>query len=49
MVARSIPDGVIENFHRHDPSDHTLILEWTQPLTEISVRIIYLWVKAAGA
>ena len=45
----SIPDGVIGIFHRHNPSGRTVILGSTQILTEISVRIIYLRVKAAGA
>ena len=35
-VAGSIPDGVIEIFHLHNPSGHTMALRSTQPLTEIS-------------
>ena len=31
-VAGSIPDGVIGNFHRHNPSDRTMALGSTQPL-----------------
>jgi len=39
-VAGSIPDGVIGIFHWHNPSDRTLALGSTQPLTEMSTRII---------
>jgi hypothetical protein len=39
-VAGSIPDGVIGIFHRHNPSDRTVALESTQPLTETSTRSI---------
>ena len=39
-VADSIPDGVIEIFHWHNPSDRTMALGSTQPLTEMSVRNI---------
>jgi hypothetical protein len=35
-----IPDGVIGNFHRHNPSDHTMALGSTQPITEMSTRSI---------
>ena len=48
-VAGSIPDGVTEIFHWHNPSDHTMALGSTQPLTEMSTRKMSLWVKAAGA
>jgi hypothetical protein len=41
-VAGSIPDGVIGFFRRHNPSDRTMALGLTQPLTEMGV-------KAAGA
>ena len=34
----SIPDGVIGIFHWHNPSDRTLALGSTQPLTEMSTR-----------
>ena len=39
-VAGSIPDGVIGIFHWHNPSDHTLALGSTQPLTEMITRNI---------
>jgi hypothetical protein len=39
-VAGSIPDGVIGVFHRHSPSDRTMALGSTQPLTEMSTRSI---------
>jgi hypothetical protein len=39
-VAGSIPDGVIGIFHWHNPSDRTMALGSTQPLTEMSTRII---------
>ena len=39
-VAVSIPDGVIGIFHWHIPSDRTMVLGSTQPLTEISTRSI---------
>ena len=39
-VAGSIPDGVIETFHWHNPSDRTMALGSTQPLTEMSTRRI---------
>jgi hypothetical protein len=44
-IAGSIPDGVIGIFHRHNPSDRTMALGSTQPLTEMS----FLEVKTAGA
>ena len=37
-VAGSIPDGVIGIFHWHNPSGRTMVLELTQPLTEMSTR-----------
>ena len=37
-VAGSIPDGVIENFHWHNPSGRTMALRSTPPLTEMSTR-----------
>jgi hypothetical protein len=40
-VAGSIPDGVIGIFHRHNPSDRTMALGSTQPLTEMSTSSIY--------
>ena len=42
-VAGSIPDGVIGNFHWHNPSG------CTKPQTEMSTRNISCGVKAAGA
>jgi hypothetical protein len=39
-VAGSIPDGVIGIFHWHNPSDRTMALGSTQPLTEMSTRSI---------
>ena len=39
-VAGSIPDDVIGIFHRHNPSDRTMALGLTQPLTELSIRSI---------
>jgi hypothetical protein len=48
-VAVSIPAGVIGIFHWHNPSDCTMALGSTQPLTEMSTRCISCGVKAAGA
>jgi len=42
-VAGSIPDGVIGIFHCHNPSDRTMALGSTQPLTEMSTRSISWW------
>jgi hypothetical protein len=39
-VAGSIPGGVIGIFHCHNPSDRTMALGSTQPLTEMSTRSI---------
>ena len=39
-VAGSIPDGAIRFFHWHNPSDRTMALGSTQPLTEMSTRSI---------
>ena len=39
-VAGSILDGVTENFYWHNPSDRTMALGPTQPLTEMSTRHI---------
>ena len=39
-VAGSIPAGVTEIFHLHNPSDRTMVLGSTQPLTEMSTRSI---------
>ena len=48
-VAGSIPDGVIGIFHSHNPSDRTVALGSTQPLTEMSTQEYFLGIKAAGA
>jgi hypothetical protein len=47
-VAGSIPDDVIGIFLWCNPSDRTIALESTQPLTEMSTRNILCGVKAAG-
>jgi len=39
-VAGSIPDGAIGIFHWHNPSDPTMALRSTQPLTEMNTRSI---------
>jgi len=39
-VAGSIPNGVIGIFHSHNPSDRTMALGSTRPLTEMSIRTI---------
>jgi hypothetical protein len=39
-VAGLIPDGVIGIFHWHNPSDYTMALGSTLPLTEMSTRSI---------
>ena len=46
-VASSISDSVIGIFHWHNPSDRTMALGSTQPLTEMSTRRNYLGVNAA--
>ena len=40
--AGSIPDGVNGIFNLHNPSDRTMALGSTQPLTEMSTRRISL-------
>jgi hypothetical protein len=40
-VAGSIPDGAMEFFIDINPSDRTMVLGLTQPLTEISTRSIF--------
>ena len=45
----SIPDGVIGNFRQNNPSDRTMALGSTQPLTEMSTRSISWGLNAAGA
>jgi len=39
-VAGLIPDGIIGIFRGHNPSDRTMALGLTQPLTEMSTRSI---------
>ena len=39
-VGGSIPDGVIGFYHWHNPSGRTMALGSTQPLTEMSTRIV---------
>jgi hypothetical protein len=46
--AGSIPDGVAGVSHWHNPSDHTMSLGSTQPVTEMSTTNISWGVKAAG-
>jgi hypothetical protein len=48
-VAGSISDGVIGIFHWHNPSDRSMALGSTQPLTEMSTRSISWGVKAVVA
>jgi hypothetical protein len=48
-VAGSIPDGVMEFFIDIIPSDRTMVLGSTQPLTEMSTRSYFLGVNAPGA
>ena len=48
-VAGSIPDGVIETFHWHNPPDRIIALVSTQPLTEMITKNISWEVKAAVA
>jgi len=47
-VAGSIPDGVTGIFQLHNPSDRTVALGPTQPLTEMITRNVSWAVKAAG-
>jgi hypothetical protein len=48
-VAGSIADSVLEFFIYINPSDLTMALGSTQPLTEMSTRNISWGVNAAGA
>ena len=48
-VAGSIPDGVIGIYHRLNPSGHTMALELTHPLTEISITVSPRGLTAASA
>jgi len=41
----SIPDDIMEIFHRQIPSRRTVALGLTQPLTEMSSRSISWWGK----
>jgi hypothetical protein len=47
-VAGSIPEGVMEFFIDINPSDRTMALGSTQPLTEMSTRSISWGVNVAG-
>ena len=47
-VAALIPDGVMGIFHWHSPSVHTMVLELTQPPTEMSTRNVSWGLKVAG-
>jgi len=47
-VAGSIPDCVTGILHLHNPSDRTMALGLTQPLTEMNTRSIFWGVKAVG-
>jgi hypothetical protein len=39
-IAGSIPDGVMEFFIDINPSDRTMVLGSTQPLTEVSTKSV---------
>jgi hypothetical protein len=47
--AGSIPSGFIGVFHYNNPSSRTMVMGLTQPLTEMSTRIISWGIKATGA
>ena len=47
-VTVSISDIVIGIFHCHNPSGCTLVLGFTQPLTEMRTKNISLGIKAVG-
>jgi hypothetical protein len=47
--AGSIPEGVMEIFHWHNPSDRTMALGSTQPLNRNEYQELFLGVKAVGA
>ena len=47
-VARSISDGATGIVHCLNPSGRTMVLESTQPVTEMSTRDISLGAEAAG-
>jgi len=42
-------EGVIGIFHSYNPSSHIMVLGSTQPLTEMSTRVISWGIEAAGA
>jgi hypothetical protein len=48
-VAGSIPDGVIEIFHCHNPSDRTMALGVDSASNRNDYQEHFLGVKAAGA
>ena len=48
-VAGPIPDGVNGNFYWHNPSDRTVAVVFTQPLTEMKYQEYFLGVRSAGA
>jgi hypothetical protein len=48
-VTGSIPDGVIQIFHWHNPSGRSVALGSTQSLREMSTRHVFRGVKEAGA
>jgi hypothetical protein len=48
-VAGSIPDGVIEIFHWHNPSDRTMALGVDSASNRNEYQAHFLGVKAAGA
>jgi len=49
MFTGSIRNGVLGIFRWDNPSGRTMVLGWTQPLTEMSVRNISWVVKVASA
>ena len=46
-VAGSIFDGVVGIFKLHNTSGGTMAQGLTRPLTQMSTRNIFLWIKAA--
>jgi hypothetical protein len=47
-VAGSIPDGSVQFYHHHNPSDRTMAMGSTQPVAEMGSRNVVWGVKAAG-
>ena len=47
-VTESITESIVGIFHCHYPSGRTMVLELTQPLTEISTRNIFWGINVAG-